>query len=84
MLFYRYMLPHVTTEAYSWADPAEAFFGFKTGVKNRLSSLTNLFTWTFSTGLSCGNNPSSEIIIELIADPFIEENSMENEKPYES
>ena len=37
MLFYRYMLPHVTTEAYSWANPAEAFFGFKTGVKNGLS-----------------------------------------------
>ena len=38
MLFYRYMLPYFTTEAYSWADPAEAFFGFKTGVENGLSS----------------------------------------------
>ena len=38
MLFYRYMLPCVTTEAYSWADPVEAIFGFKTGVKNGLSS----------------------------------------------
>jgi len=37
MLFYRYMLPHVTTEVYSWADPVEAFFGFKTGVENGLS-----------------------------------------------
>ena len=36
MLFYRYMLPSVTAEAYSWADPAEAFFGFKTGVENGL------------------------------------------------
>ena len=23
------MLPHVTTEAYSWADPVEAFFRFQ-------------------------------------------------------
>ena len=34
LLFYRYMLPHVTSEVYSWADPVEAFFGFKTGVEN--------------------------------------------------
>ena len=38
MLFYRYMLPHVTTEAYSWADPENEDSGFKTGVKNGLSS----------------------------------------------
>ena len=37
MLFYRYMLPYVTSEAYSWADPVERNFGFKTGVENGLS-----------------------------------------------
>jgi len=36
MLFYRYMLPCVTSEAYSWVDPTEAVFGFKTGVENGL------------------------------------------------
>ena len=44
MLFYRYMLPCVTAEAYSWADPAEAFFGFKTGVENGLSRFSLLFS----------------------------------------
>ena len=38
MLFYRYMLPHVTSEVYSWADPENANSGFKTGVENGLSS----------------------------------------------
>ena len=38
VLFYRYMLPHFTTEAYSWADPVERDSGFKTGVKNGLFS----------------------------------------------
>ena len=36
LLFYRYMLPYFTAEVYSWADPAEAVFGFKTGVENGL------------------------------------------------
>ena len=35
MLFYRYMLPCVTSEVYSWADPENADFGFKTGQKNQ-------------------------------------------------
>ena len=35
MLFYRYMLPCVTSEVYSWADPAEAIFGFKSGQENQ-------------------------------------------------
>jgi len=38
LLFYRYMLPSFTSEAYSWADPVERVFGFKTGVENGLSS----------------------------------------------
>ena len=37
MLFYRYMLPCVTTEVYSWADPENDDSGFKTGVENGLS-----------------------------------------------
>jgi len=37
MLFYRYMLPCVTTEAYSWADPENRNSGFKTGENSRLS-----------------------------------------------
>ena len=38
MLFYRYMLPHFTTEVYSWADPENEDSGFKTGVENGFSS----------------------------------------------
>ena len=29
------MLPHFTKEAYSWADPEERIFGFKSGQKNQ-------------------------------------------------
>ena len=36
LLFYRYMLPHFTTEAYSWADPENDDSGFKSGVENGL------------------------------------------------
>ena len=38
------MLPHVTTEAYSWADPENEDFGFKTGVENGLSRFSLLFS----------------------------------------
>ena len=38
MLFYRYMLPFFTTEAYSWADPENDDSGFKTGEIFRLST----------------------------------------------
>ena len=35
LLFYRYMLPCVTAEAYSWADPENEDFGFKSGQENQ-------------------------------------------------
>jgi len=37
LLFYKYMLPHFTAEAYSWADPENDDSGFKTGVENCFS-----------------------------------------------
>jgi len=50
MLFYRYMLPHVTMEVYSWADPENEDFGFKTGEIFRLS--TTICLWpSFLHGL---------------------------------
>ena len=60
LLFYRYMLPHVTSEAYSWADPSERIFGFKTGENSVLSRLKPAFSRKFHShlhrGLSVGLN----------------------------
>ena len=47
LLFYRYMLPSFTTEVYSWADPENDNSGFKTGVKNGLSSWRRQSSYQF-------------------------------------
>ena len=47
MLFYRYMLPCVTSEAYSWADPENCIFDFKIGVENGLSSWKRSSSYQF-------------------------------------
>ena len=51
MLFYRYMLPYFTAEAYSWADPENEDSGFKTGENSELFRFSRLFS-TIRNGLS--------------------------------
>ena len=56
LLFYRYMLPHVTTEAYSWADPENQNSGFKTGVENCFSLIDDgMFAFFFTAFISNGS-----------------------------
>ena len=60
MLFYRYMLPYFTSEAYSWADPENEDFGFKTGEIFGLSTVICLWTSFFMTGMYLNNSLKNE------------------------
>jgi len=52
MLFYRYMLPHFTSEAYSWADPENRIFWFQNRGGKR----------TFMTPIIFSNHPEYKLV----------------------
>jgi len=63
MLFYRYMLPSFTSEVYSWADPAEAIFGFKTGEIFRLSTVICFRPSFCMVGMYLNNSLKNETLM---------------------